>query len=72
MKEDHALLVIMNDWMLNLDNNTPIDSVYLDFSKAFDCVPHRRLMAKLHAYGIRGQILTGFKTFYLIDTNMFQ
>ena len=43
------LLVTINDWFLNLDKNVPVDSVYLDFSKAFDCVPHKPLMSKLYA-----------------------
>ena len=57
------LLVTINDWFLNLDKNIPVDSVYLDFSKAFDCVPHRRLMSKLYAYGIRGQIFNWIQDF---------
>ena len=44
------LLVTLNDWFLNIDQSTPVDSIYLDFNKAFDCVPHRRLMSKLHSY----------------------
>ena len=31
-----------------------VDLVYLDFQKAFDKVPHERLMAKVNAHGIRG------------------
>ncbi|KAF2347800.1 Reverse transcriptase domain [Trinorchestia longiramus] len=31
-----------------------LDLVYLDFQKAFDKVPHERLMAKVEAHGIRG------------------
>ena len=30
----------------------PVDILYLDFSKAFDKVPHQRLIAKLKAHGI--------------------
>ena len=36
------------------DNNKAVDLVYLDFQKAFDKVPHERLMAKLNAHGIQG------------------
>lgn len=30
----------------------PVDVIYMDFSKAFDRVPHLRLVRKLHAHGI--------------------
>ena len=34
-----------------------VDTIYLDFAKAFDAVPRRRLMGKLQSYGITGNIL---------------
>ena len=40
-----------------------VDSIYFDFSKAFDTVPHRRLISKLKAYGIDGQILSWIESF---------
>ena len=40
-----------------------VDTVYFDFKKAFDMVPHKRLIAKLEAYGIKGKILNWIKEF---------
>ena len=40
-----------------MDAGTPVDVVYLDFAKAFDKVPTRRLLRKLHAHGLRGELL---------------
>lgn len=39
-----------------MDEADPVDILYLDFSKAFDKVPHRRLIAKLEALNIKGNI----------------
>ena len=39
-----------------LDKCIPVDVIMLDFAKAFDTVPHRRLLAKLKAYGINGLV----------------
>lgn len=47
----------------NLSNKTPTDIVFLDFSKAFDKVSHRRLLTKLHTYGVRGQIYSWIAAF---------
>ncbi len=52
------LILTIDDLVKNLDVNRQMDMCILDFSKAFDKVPHQRLlhvMAKLEYYGIRGQ-----------------
>ena len=33
----------------DMDSQKQIDMIFLDFSKAFDTVPHQRLLTKLHA-----------------------
>ena len=40
-----------------------VDAIYLDFAKAFDTVPHRRLLGKMEAYGISGAILEWVKDY---------
>ena len=44
-------------WVLYVDKHKSIDGVYIDFAKAFDSVIHTKLLSKLYAYGIRGQLL---------------
>jgi hypothetical protein len=40
-----------------LDSGNCVDVLYLDFAKAFDRVPHKRLLSKLKAHGITGNVL---------------
>ncbi|XP_065662573.1 uncharacterized protein LOC136085213 [Hydra vulgaris] len=47
----------------NVDQGIPADVVLLDFAKAFDTVPHQRLISKLKAYGINGLALNWFQAF---------
>ena len=42
-----------------------VDTIYFDFAKAFDTVPHRRLLEKLSCYGISGNIINWIKAFLL-------
>jgi len=42
-----------------------VDAVYLNFAKAFDTVPHQRLLIKLEGYGVKGKLLEWFKNFLL-------
>ena len=51
-----------------LDRWQQVDSVLLDFRKAFDKVPHQRLAVKLHHYGIRDKNLSRIQSF-LADRN---
>lgn len=51
------LLDVYNDWTLAVDQGYGVNVIYLDYKKAFDSVPHCRLMRKLKAYGIDGTLL---------------
>ena len=57
------LLTTLNDWMFDLDNDRSVDAAYMDFRKAFDTVPHQRLIKKLQSYKIGGPILNWIISF---------
>ena len=50
------LLEYMEELTKLVDEGLPVDMLYLDFSKAFDLVPHKRLMVKLRGLGVRGKV----------------
>ena len=57
------LLNVMNIWTKALDENQEIDCIYMDYMKAFDTVPHKRLLNKMKAYGITDPILSWTRDF---------
>ncbi len=57
------LLETLEFWTDALDSGYGVDIIYLDYSKAFDTVPIRRLLKKLHGYGIRGKVWTWIEQF---------
>ncbi len=57
------LLEIMNDFSDYYEEDIPYDCIYLDFSKAFDRVPHNRLLTKVYNCGIRGEAFQWIKNF---------
>ena len=57
------LLSTLEDWSIMMEKGDPIDAVYLDFSKAFDSIPHRLLLRKLQSYGVTGRLLNWIKAF---------
>ena len=40
-----------------LDRDTCVDTIYLDFAKAFDSVPHERLLCKIESYGLNEKVV---------------
>ena len=53
----------MEMWTRWFDLGLPWDTIYTDFSKAFNSVPHQRLLHKIHACGIRGNLLKWIESF---------
>ena len=48
-----------------VDDGSPVDVVYLDFQKAFNKVPHQRLLLKLKAHGIGNDVIN-----YTVDSKV--
>ena len=57
------LIITCHDLAKSLDDRQQVDAVVLDFSKAFDRVPHQRLLLKLQHYGIRDSLLLWINNF---------
>ena len=57
------LVTLVDELASGLDKGKQYDLAVLDFSKAFDRVPHRRLLAKLENYGVRGNTLGWIQAF---------
>ena len=57
------LLSVVHDWADTLNHRLSTHCIFIDFAKAFDSVPHERLLLKLEAIGITGALLQWFRAF---------
>lgn len=57
------LLHALDHWTHWLDTGENFDVMYMDYAKAFDSVPHERLLKKVQAYGIRGRVFRWIEGF---------
>ena len=53
---EQQLISMIEEIQSAMDCRHQVDVIFLDFQKAFDTVPHQRLLKKLNHYGIRGNI----------------
>ena len=60
---------VLNEVGGMLDNRMQVDTIYLDFAKAFDRVDHHLLLKKLHLFGINGSLSCWFSNYL---SNRFQ
>jgi hypothetical protein len=52
------LLESLNDWTVAIRDDKSVLVPCIDFAKSFDAVCHRKLLSKLAAYGIAGNLLS--------------
>ena len=53
------LLDVFDDWVKAYDEGYQVDTIYLDFKKAFDSVPHGRLLTKLKGMDLMAHFSNG-------------
>ena len=52
-----VLIRLLEEWREKLDKNFIVGAVLMDLSKAFDCIPHDLIIAKLAAFGFKRETL---------------
>ena len=46
-----------------MDKGNETDVIYMDLKKAFDTVPHKRLISKLTSFNIRNELINWIEAF---------
>nr|VZH94033.1 unnamed protein product [Spirometra erinaceieuropaei] len=59
------LLYYLEHWTRAVDRGDMVHAIYIDFKKAFDSVPHHRLLYKLSRAGVRGKLLMWIRSFLI-------
>ena len=57
------ILKVIEEFTRAMDKHENVDMIYLDFKKAFDSVPHKRLIGVLRQYGVTGRTLNWITDF---------
>ena len=57
------LLECINDWTISISNKKSVTIAYIDYKSEFDCISHPKLLHKLSAYGIKGNLYLWIQSF---------
>ena len=57
------LMKVIDDFTRAKDKLEIVNVIYLDFKKAFDSIPHKRLIGVLRQYGVIGRTLNWITDF---------
>ena len=50
------LIRVLEEWTEALDRGQQVHCIYMDYQKAFDTVPHKRLLSKIKSYGVGDEL----------------
>ena len=62
---ESQVIAVRQDIADSLDNGDKIDAIIADFSKAFDLVPHGRLLTKIANSGVDSRVVVWIREFLL-------
>jgi len=62
---ESQVITVCQDIADSLDNGDKIDAIIVDFSKAFDSVPHGRLLTKIANSGVNSKVVGWIREFVL-------
>ena len=66
-----AAIELLDRNLDNINRNLTPVNVYIDLSKAFDCLDHNILLSKLKFYGLNDNAIMLLKNIYPIEINMY-